>query len=143
MSIRVVQNPILSVGGIDHVTIVSDDLERTLAFYTEVLGMRHIERPDFGFPGLWLQAGNTQIHVNESGADQGGRAGIPDGGARTPSIGFHIACTVEDGEAAAERIAGAGFEIIDGPRRRPDGLHQFYLHDPDGYLIEICSRPAR
>jgi catechol 2,3-dioxygenase-like lactoylglutathione lyase family enzyme len=80
--------------------------------------------------------------VNGSGADQGGRAGIPDGHPRTPSIGFHIAFTVEDGETAAEHIAAAGLEIIDGPRRRPDGFHQFYLYDPDGHLIEICSHPV-
>ncbi len=134
-------NPVVSVKSIDHVTIVSSDLQKTLEFYRDVLGMEHVERPDFGFDGLWLQAGDTQIHVNVDGPEVGGRAGVPDGGARTPSIGFHIAFLVDDGPRAAARLAAAGYELIDGPRLRPDGAHQFYVRDPDGHLIEIYSAP--
>ncbi len=139
----IVQDPLVQVHSLDHVTIVSADLERTLAFYTEVLGMREVPRPNFEFPGLWLQVGRTQIHVNTAGPDCGGRAGVPDGKARTPSLGFHIAFAVDDGPAAAARLAQAGFKIVDGPRYRPDGAHQFYVYDPDGHLIEICSFPNK
>jgi len=130
---------LLEVQSLDHVTIVAADLDRTRAFYVGILGMREVHRPHFGFPGLWFQTGTTQIHVNVAGSECGGRAGIPDGQACTPSQGFHIAFSVEDGPEAARRLAQAGFKIIDGPRLRPDGVHQFYLYDPDGHLIEICS----
>ena len=46
----------IEVGGIDHVTIVVEDLERSRHFYCDVLGMRAIERPEFPFPGLWFLA---------------------------------------------------------------------------------------
>ena len=70
----------IRVHNIDHVTIVVKDLEVSCRFYAEVLGMTPQVRPDFGFPGAWFQAGNTQIHMNlESPA--AGRAGLPDLGA--------------------------------------------------------------
>lgn len=131
--------PLIQVQAMDHITIVSADLERTRAFYAGILGMQEVHRPNFGFPGLWLQTGRFQIHVNRAGPDQGGRAGIPDGKARTPSLGFHIAFAVESGQDAYQRLAQAGFQILDGPRLRPDGAYQFYVYDPDGHLIEICS----
>jgi catechol 2,3-dioxygenase-like lactoylglutathione lyase family enzyme len=141
MSSRTDCQPLTIVGAIDHVTIISADLDRTREFYTGVLGMKRVERPDFGFDGLWFEAGATQIHVNPAGK-HGGRAGIPDGGARMPSIGFHLAFWVDDCRQAADRLAAAGIELIDGPRSRPDGVMQFYIYDPDGHLIEICSGPS-
>ncbi len=40
---------------IQHVAIRTDDLEATNDFYTSVLGMTVADRPDFAFPGSWLQ----------------------------------------------------------------------------------------
>ena len=66
--------PPIRVKAIDHVTIVASDLDRSARFYTEVLGMEAVERPAFGFPGRWFQAGTTQIHLNLEG-DRAGKAG--------------------------------------------------------------------
>ncbi len=65
----------LGVKGIDHVTLVVADLERSREFYVGLLGMAEVPRPDFGFPGLWFQAGNTLIHLNVEG-DEAGPAGL-------------------------------------------------------------------
>lgn len=46
-----------------HVAIKSKNLEETVAFYTDVLGMERVERPDFPFPGAWLQMGETMFHI--------------------------------------------------------------------------------
>ena len=51
-----------------HVAIKSKDLEKTVAFYTDVLGMEQVERPDFPFPGAWLQMGDTMFHIYGGGA---------------------------------------------------------------------------
>ena len=51
-----------------HVAIKSKDLEKTVAFYTDVLGMEQVERPDFPFPGAWLQMGETMFHIYGGGA---------------------------------------------------------------------------
>src|SRR5262245_52764364 len=51
------------VQGLDHVTIVVADLERSRKFYCDALGMQEVPRPGFSFLGKWFQAGKTQIHL--------------------------------------------------------------------------------
>ncbi len=129
----------LKVKTIDHVTLVVKDLERSRQFYCDLLGMAEIARPNFGFPGLWFQAGNTQIHMNVEGPEAG-TAGMPPFDGESPSRGFHFAFEVEDCDAAAEQLRQMGIEIVTGPRPRPDGPRQMYIYDPDNYLVEIYSR---
>src|SRR3982750_3890217 len=44
---------------LNHFLLVAKDLERTKNFYRDVLGLEVAkERPDFGFPGYWLKAGD-------------------------------------------------------------------------------------
>ena len=125
--------------GIDHVLIVSSDLEKTRGFYCELLGLEQVPRPDFTFSGLWLQAGNTQVHVTLASDD----AGTPGPGEFTgnyPAQGHHIAFEVEDAQQAAAHLESLAIPIVAGPYLRPDGPLQFYIRDPDGYLIELFSR---
>jgi catechol 2,3-dioxygenase-like lactoylglutathione lyase family enzyme len=135
------QNLDLRVRTIDHITIVVKDLEASSKFYTQVLGMREVDRPDFGFPGRWFQAGSTQIHMNVEG-EEAGRAGLPALGNKKVTRAFHYAIQVDDGQAVAESLNAAGIPIAAGPQRRPDGAIQVYLRDPDGHLIELVS-PAK
>ena len=130
----------IRVKTLDHVTIVVSDLERSTRFYTEVIGMRQVERPDFGFPGRWFQAGDTQIHMNLE-TENAGKAGFPFQRAKSLASGFHYAFEVDDCAAAIARIEELGISIADGPRSRPDGARQFYIYDPDGHLVELFSRP--
>ncbi|MEZ6119209.1 MAG: VOC family protein [Pirellulaceae bacterium] len=74
--VSVNSTPLLSVKVIDHITLVVQDLDRSERFYRDILGMVPTERPSFGFPGLWFQSGNTQIHMNVQG-DEAGSAGLP------------------------------------------------------------------
>ena len=131
--------PNLAVKTIDHVTLVASDLEKSRNFYAGLLGMEEKPRPDFGFPGLWFQAGSTQIHLNVE-SDESGTAGLKyDAGSITRAL--HIAFQVDDATAAAEMLLDNGVEIIAGPRNRPDGAVQLYILDPDGHQIEITSPP--
>ena len=132
----------LGVKTIDHVTIVSADLERTRAFYVDLLGMMEVPRPDFGFPGLWFQAGSTLIHVNCEGPEAG-KAGMEPFTGDSPSRGFHVAFEVDSVDVAAETLRSLGVEIVTGPRSRPDGARQAYIYDPDRYLIELCDAPPK
>ena len=129
----------IRVKGIDHFLVVSRDFEKTRAFYCDLLGMEQIERPDFSFPGLWFRAGNTQIHVNLEGEDAG-TAGQGEFTGNHPAQGQHLAFEVDDAAEAATHIESLGIEIVAGPFLRPDGPLQFYIYDPDGYLIELFSR---
>ena len=130
----------LQVKTIDHITIVVRDLEQSSRFYTDVLGMNEVERPNFEFPGQWFQAGSTQIHMNVQG-EEAGQAGLPPLGAKSLARGFHFAFEVDHCDAAAERLKELGVPIVMGPRSRPDGARQLYIYDPDGHLVEIYSRP--
>jgi catechol 2,3-dioxygenase-like lactoylglutathione lyase family enzyme len=133
--------PPIGVKSIDHVTLVVKDLARSAAFYVDLLGMRQVDRPGFNFPGLWFQAGATQIHLilQHEGS---GPAGLP---AFPPPIGagrvFHFAFEVPDCRSAIERLKAAGVHVRGGPSLRPDGYVQTWCHDPDGHVVELFSQP--
>ena len=129
----------LRVKGIDHFLVVSSDLEKTRAFYCDLLGMEQLPRPDFSFPGLWFEAGHTQVHVTLEGEDAG-TAGQGEFTGNYPAQGQHLAFEIDDAAEAASHLESLEIEIVDGPYLRPDGPLQFYIYDPDGYLIELFSR---
>ena len=56
----------MELGPVHHVSINCADVEATAPFYTEVLGMKTLERPDFPFNGRWLQTGGGgEVHLIE------------------------------------------------------------------------------
>lgn len=132
----------VKVKGIDHVTLVVDSLERSRDFYVGLLGMREVPRPGFKFPGLWFQAGNTQIHLILKHAESG-PAGLPDAPPGIPAGRvFHFAFQVEDCPAAVAFLKTQGVKVRGGPSQRPDGYVQMWCYDPDGHVVELFSLPA-
>jgi catechol 2,3-dioxygenase-like lactoylglutathione lyase family enzyme len=119
------------VTGIHHASIVVTDLERSRRFYTHVLGLREIPRPvTFDFVVVWYDLGSQHIHL------------VPRETADAPSA-RHFALHVEDAAAAREHFATLGV-----PTRETTpipGCDRFFVHDPDGNLIEIMQwfRPYR
>ncbi len=128
----------LQVKHIDHVTFVVRNLEASRRFYVDVLGMKEVARPGFRFPGLWFQAGATQIHLilehDESGPAE---VFIPE--QCSLSRTRHVAFEVDDAGEAQRRLRELGVEVVAGPKFRPDGPTQLYVMDPDRNLIEIFS----
>ena len=131
----------IQVKSLDHVTLVVKDLDQSQKFYVEGLGMRDVPRPGFTFPGLWFQAGPTQIHLigEHAGGSPAGNP-LPEQ-FRTPRS-HHFAFLVDDVEAAYVRAQELGLKIVSPPKTRPDGFVQVFLNDPDGHVVELCS-PAR
>ncbi|PWT83359.1 MAG: bleomycin resistance protein [Blastocatellia bacterium] len=119
------------ISGIHHVSIVVTDLELSRRFYTQVLGLREIPRPaTFDFVVVWYDLGSQHIHL------------VPRAAADAPSP-RHFALQVEDAAAAREHFAEFGV-----PTRETTpipGCDRFFVHDPDGNLIEIMQwfRPYR
>jgi catechol 2,3-dioxygenase-like lactoylglutathione lyase family enzyme len=124
-----------------HVSITVTDLERSRAFYRDVLRLREIERPNFGFPGAWFQVGESQhIHlIVHDGATFRGQRGIDtrDG---------HFALRVSSYREAVEYLRSQGFHEEGGEldpfkmRLQPHataGFPQIYVLDPDRHVIEI------
>lgn len=50
-------------GRINHLAIVVSDVGKSLSFYTEVVGMKQVLRPDFDRFGAWLTFGNLDLHL--------------------------------------------------------------------------------
>jgi glyoxylase I family protein len=116
------------VADIHHVSLNVSDPERSLAFYRDVLGMTVLPRPDLGFGGAWLDAGNgRQLHLIE--------ASVPG------DLGQHVAFRVDDLDAVVAALREAG---VDVPDARPVGdtsIRQTFLLDPDGNRLEL-TQPA-
>ena len=135
-------NTPIQVKGIDHVTMIVSDLERSKEFYCDLLGMRQIERPAFPFPGLWFQAGNSQIHLI-LGQQKSASSSLDPGSEKvTPGIAHHFAFEVDDAYSAAEQLKAHDIRIMGGPTFRPDGCIQVWFYDPDGHVVEVFQWPT-
>lgn len=107
---------------VHHVSINVSNAERSVPFYTDVLGgTLRTDRPDFGFGGAWVDLGATQVHLIE--------ADVP------PNLGQHFAILVDDLDAAIHELRDHGLDVADGRQVGPN--LQTFLTDPDGNLIEI------
>jgi catechol 2,3-dioxygenase-like lactoylglutathione lyase family enzyme len=132
--------------GIDHVLVLSDDIERTREFYCQVVGLSVGDRPPLAFPGYWLYAGGSSgacLHIAErrSYADHAGRQGlaVPE---RDPGVGpvDHVAFSAEDWDALMARLSAAGVSAV--TNAVPGGPRQAFIEDPNGVRVEISVRDA-
>jgi catechol 2,3-dioxygenase-like lactoylglutathione lyase family enzyme len=118
----------------NHFTILTDDLEKTLAFYAEHLGLKPGARPPFTFPGAWLYAagGNDPIlHVIAGMERKRLVKGVID----------HMAFTGRDLASTVEKLKekSVAYEL----RKLPTyGTWQLFFHDPNGAKVEIDFDPA-
>jgi hypothetical protein len=65
---------IMAIGGLDHSTIRSVDLEATRAFYVDMLGREEGPRPPLGFPGSWLYSvGMPTVHLVGPRVEEAGK----------------------------------------------------------------------
>jgi catechol 2,3-dioxygenase-like lactoylglutathione lyase family enzyme len=110
-------------GRVHHVSLNVTDLAAATAFYTEVLEMPVLPRPDFPFGGLWLDAGEQQIHLIV----------VDD---FVAPAGQHFALQVDDLASTVTELSGRGVEVS-APNTIADVCVQAFLTDPTGNLIEL------
>jgi catechol 2,3-dioxygenase-like lactoylglutathione lyase family enzyme len=123
--------------------VLSDDIDRTRDFYRDVLGLHDGFRPELGFPGYWLYAGDVPcIHIAEwkSYAVWTKEVGIPIS-ARAESTGAvdHIAFNASGFDEVRARLVAHGVEINENLLDEI-GLRQLFIHDPNGVPIELNFR---
>ncbi|NET38472.1 MAG: glyoxalase [Cyanothece sp. SIO1E1] len=118
----------ININQLNHTAIHVADLEKSIAFYRDVLQLEPMGRPDFDFPGAWFQTGPDQeLHlINKDAQDHS-----------VPSE-RHTAYRIPDMAAAKAHLDSLGIEYR-GPQYRPDGPLQLFLSDPDGHVIELTQ----
>ena len=131
------------VPSIDHIAVVVEDIDQALGFYRDALGLEVAERrtvPDEGVEVASVSLGEVSLElVRPLDAESGvGRFLSKQG------EGLHHVClTVEDIEAALERLRGEGAELInEEPLVGADGTRYAFIHPraAHGVLVELYER---
>ena len=122
-----------------HTLIRVGNLERSLAFYTDVLGMRLLRRQDYtegrftlAFVGYGDESENAVIELTHNWDTSSYELGNAFG---------HIALAVDDAYAACDQLRAKGGKIVReaGPMKHGTTVIAF-VEDPDGYKIELIQR---
>jgi catechol 2,3-dioxygenase-like lactoylglutathione lyase family enzyme len=127
---------------LNHFLLVARNLERTRKFYQEVLGLELAARPDFGFPGYWLKAGDgICVHLASQAPNKIRDTFLlkkhPKGTSGSGSVD-HIAFLAQNPAEVRSRIQKNKVEMHF--RSFPDAsppLFQIFLKDPDDVTIEL------
>ena len=120
------------VTGINHVTLIVDNLEKAAQFYEEELGLEPLAAFVFDYPTAFFKiTDDQQLHLSEW----------------EDKISFrgHICIKVDDFSSYFYRFKE--LDIIDikpwgKVRQLPDGAMQMFIRDPSGNLIELSSHPS-
>ncbi|ASU31934.1 VOC family protein [Mucilaginibacter xinganensis] len=111
----------------DHINICvpPERLEEALIFYTEIVGLRKIARPDhlFTTPGYWFDIGDIQLHVGVEPLK--------------PVSVRHIAFEIKNMDNALKHIKAHNVEILEEPVI--PGRKRFAFHDPFGNRMELLQ----
>jgi catechol 2,3-dioxygenase-like lactoylglutathione lyase family enzyme len=124
------------IRGLAEVVLVVQDLERSVAFYRDLLGLTVISPP--ALPAVFLRVGEERAGVPQQivlvprGADAAGAASKA--GRVLHHIGLEVASDQFDAER--ERLAAAGLEVRDGSHPFLP-VEAFYIDDPDGNEVEL------
>lgn len=125
---------------IEHVAIWVNDLERVKNFYSKYFGARPNEKyinPTKGFSSCFLSFGSgARLEIMQMSSVEA-RAGNP----RKHHIGLtHLSISVgsvKQVDALTMKLAAAGYEVLDGPRRTGDGGYESVVLDPENNRVEI------
>jgi len=133
----------IEVTSLHHVSLPVTDLERSRAFYRDVLGLREMERPPFDFPGAWFSIGAGQLHLIVHDRPTLRTRGID-------SHDVHVALRVESYRAMLAHLRARGYaadasdetkRVRENPRGTA-GFPQAFILDPDRHVIELnAERP--
>ena len=123
----------VTITGLDHLVLTVRDLDRTIAFYRDGLGM---ELRQFGAGRMALHFGPQKINLHLAGHEFEPKAASPVPGSADLCflVGGPLAQTQAD-------LARAGLPVEEGPVPRTGAtgpVISLYLRDPDGNLIELA-----
>ena len=120
---------VVALSGMSHVSFPVRDLERSLRFYRDILGLEPLPRPNLPFPGAWLGRNGIQVHLIVP--PEGVELGAPP--PTLNPLGGHVAFAIGDYDAVAAALRSAGLETLEAGSE----VGQLWIRDPDGHLIEL------
>jgi catechol 2,3-dioxygenase-like lactoylglutathione lyase family enzyme len=117
----------MPIADLHHVSINVDDLAVAQPFYTDVLGLTLLPRPDLGIAGAWLAAGDRQVHLIET--------------PRVPAdVGQHFAFRVTDLDGTIAALEAKGVKV--SGVFETEVSRQVAFHDPCGNRLEFNEPKA-
>ena len=122
----------MQIDRIDHIVITAFDIERTLDFYSRVMGMKPIT---FAGGRRGLAFGEQKINLHQAGREFEPKALKPTPG----SIDLCFATEAPLADVVAH-LKACGVAIADGPVKKTGALGPMmsvYFRDPDGNLVEL------
>ena len=128
----------LSLTSLDHLVLTVKNIDRTIAFYIETLGMTaEIFHPMDGTTRHALRFGEQKINLHTHGQEFLPKAEKPSPG--SADLCFLSRTPLEDW---IDHLTNLKIPIIEGPVARhgaTGGLQSIYIRDPDGNLLEISN----
>ncbi|MEI6713668.1 MAG: VOC family protein [Verrucomicrobiota bacterium] len=112
------------------------DLDRTIHFYTKVLGLSEVSRHSSprGSELVFLKAPQSEELIEICKFEASGPVIVG------PDL-THLAFQVTDLEAFATHAAALGYPLSDGPTKTSSGSIIAFIDAPEGYEIELIQRP--
>jgi len=150
-----IEDPAGSVAGVGHFGIQVADIERSVAFYEQLIGLELVARwtrdqeyiQDLvGYPGVELHVAVFRLPKSDACLEvleyKNVERSPVDPGTANPGTA-HLCLYVEDLEAVYDRLRDAGVEFVSGvqtPTAGPStGGRVVYMLDPDGIRIELLQ----
>lgn len=111
------------------------DLEKTIKFYTDVLGLEEIRRHTSGRGSqlVFLKAPQSDEEIEICKFDESGPVIVG------PDL-THLAFEVDNMDKFARESAEKGYPLSDGPHKTPGGSVIAFVDAPEGYEIELIQR---
>ncbi|WP_313479715.1 VOC family protein [Stutzerimonas kunmingensis] len=124
----------MNISHLDHLVLTVADIEKTVDFYTRVLGMQVVT---FGEGRKALAFGNQKINLHQAGHEFEPKAERPTPG--SADLCFIVATPLD---RVIAHLETQGVSIIEGPVQRTGAtgpIRSVYVRDPDLNLIELSN----
>ena len=130
----------------NHIAIIVSDVGRSAQFYSDVVGLEQIRRPNFDRHGAWFTMGNLELHLIK---------GQPLAPVGDHLIIGHVALEVTNIDRVPEILKEKGIPfkqnvsvpkgvMVPGSGTNDSNnsqaiVKQYFFRDPDGYYLEVCN----
>ena len=113
------------------------DLEKTVSFYRDVLGLQEVSRHTSprGSQLVFLKAPGSEEEIEICKFDESGPVQVG------PDV-THLAFEVDDLEAFAKEAAAKGYPLSDGPTKTSSGSAIAFVDAPEGYEVELIQHKS-